>query len=200
MLTSFLPSLNSAVQSALIGDWTPLLKAAGTSGKEWADNAPCANYNSDLFFPEVEYPWSDPEQVRRDHGSALREPLSACAACPLSVSARCLVESLRHEDRYGIRAGLLASERPALLTAWKSRIDHEAVSAVLRGVPATITRLEREEVLSLLSADRSLNLDAAARGLAISGKYLSQLLRDHQQQLWNLTDPMHASTGGAINE
>ncbi|WP_159399828.1 WhiB family transcriptional regulator [Streptomyces alboflavus] len=197
---NFSPSLNSAVQSALKEDWDPLLEAAGTSGRQWEDNAPCASYSSDLFFPEVEHPWSDPEQIRRDHSSSLREPLSVCASCPLSVSARCLVESLRQEDKYGIRAGLLASERRALLTAWKSRIDSEAVSAALRGVPTALTSLEREEALSRLSADPSLNTDAAARGMAVSSKYLFQLLRDHQQHLCDIADPIHASIGGASDE
>ncbi|MGA4842151.1 WhiB family transcriptional regulator [Streptomyces sp. G45] len=177
------PSLSSAVKSALNDNWTPLLDATEEAkGKRWTDNAPCAEFRTDLFFPEVEHPWSDPDQIRRDHGSSLREPFNACARCPFPVSARCLVEALRHEDKYGIRAGLLSSERAPLLTAWKARIDSAAVSTALRGVPTTLTTLEREEAISRLASDPSLDPAVAARGLGMSSKYVFQLLRDHHQR------------------
>ncbi|GAA2929370.1 hypothetical protein GCM10010524_66460 [Streptomyces mexicanus] len=90
-------------------------------GKHWADNARCTGRDADLFFPGSDDPWISPEKVRRRQGSSLNRPLNLCAACPLPVASRCLVEALRQDDEYGIRAGLLASERSLLRQAWKQR-------------------------------------------------------------------------------
>ncbi|MEU5545144.1 WhiB family transcriptional regulator [Streptomyces sioyaensis] len=89
--------------------------------KHWAESARCAGRDSELFFPGSDAPWITPEEVQRRQGIFLNRPLSLCADCPLAVAARCLVEALRQNDSYGIRGGLLASERPPLQHAWKQR-------------------------------------------------------------------------------
>ncbi|MGW8329426.1 WhiB family transcriptional regulator [Streptomyces sp. NPDC055897] len=170
------------IQAARDGDWRPLLEAAGPeSGKHWAEKARCSGQDPELFTPLSDGPREDPDEVRQLQGIALNRPLNFCASCPLAVAAQCLVESLRLDDEYGIRAGLLASERSALRDSWKRRIDAEAVSAVLRGVPVVLNEAERGEVISRFAGDPTLNADHVAWGLGIPRKYLWQLVREHNQ-------------------
>ncbi|MFF3157994.1 WhiB family transcriptional regulator [Streptomyces sp. NPDC057910] len=174
--------IRELVEAARDGNWNPLLGAAAQSGGErWAENARCSGQDPELFTPLSDGPREDPDEVRQFQGIALNRPLNFCASCPLAVAAQCLVESLRLDDEYGIRAGLLASERLALRNAWKHRIDAEAVSAVLRGVPVVLNEVEREEVISRFAGDPTLNADHVAWGLGIPRKYLWQLARDHNQ-------------------
>lgn len=88
-------------------------------------------------------PREDPDIVKRKLGISLNRPRNLCASCPLSVAARRLVESLRDDDEFGIRAGLLASERSPLRAAWQGRVNEEAVQAALHGSTAALSRLER---------------------------------------------------------
>ncbi|MCC3767684.1 WhiB family transcriptional regulator [Streptomyces sp. UNOC14_S4] len=175
--------MSRLVKTALNGDWAPLLEAAANMpGKHWAEDARCADKKIGAFFPHTDVPWADPDQVRRSQGIALNRPLNLCAACPLATAARCLVESLRHGDEYGIRGGLLASERQNLLRSWNNRIDAESVAAVLRGVPTVLGTREREEVISRFAADPTMDANRVARGLGIPTKYLRQLTREYQQR------------------
>ncbi|MFE0177968.1 WhiB family transcriptional regulator [Streptomyces sp. NPDC059002] len=192
------PGIEAAVHAALSGDWAPLLEAASeTPGKNWAENARCAGQRVEIFFPDAEEPWSDPDQVRRTQGIALNRPLNLCAACPLAVAARCLIESLRNDEEYGIRAGLLASERSELLSCWKRRVDDTAVSAALRGVTTLLTAREREEVVAQFVADPMLGATRVARGLGISSKYLWQLAREHRQRHTPAAAPSSVSVAKA---
>ncbi|MFE6737562.1 WhiB family transcriptional regulator [Streptomyces tubercidicus] len=114
--------IEEAAESALHGNWAPLLDAAREApGKHWAEDARCAGRDINLFFPGSDTPWISPDEVRHTYGLLLNRPLNLCADCPLAVAARCLVEALRQDARYGIRGGLLASERSALHHAWKQR-------------------------------------------------------------------------------
>lgn len=174
--------MGDLIKAARNGEWGPLLRAAAlTPGKHWAENSRCSGQDPELFTPLSDGPREDPDEVRHFQGITLNRPLNFCASCPLAVAARCLVESLRLDDEYGIRAGLLASERSALRGAWKRRIDAEAVSAVLRGVPTVLNEAEREEVISRFASDPILNATRVAWGLGIPRKYLWQLVREHNQ-------------------
>ncbi|MFB6533054.1 WhiB family transcriptional regulator [Streptomyces noursei] len=114
--------MKAIVEAARHGDWSPLLDAAsGAPGKHWAEDARCAGRDTNQFFPGSDTPWMSSAEVRRRFGVALNRPLNVCADCPLAVAARCLVEALRQDARYGIRGGLLASDRSALHHAWKQR-------------------------------------------------------------------------------
>ncbi|MFC7928734.1 WhiB family transcriptional regulator [Streptomyces cinereoruber] len=175
--------IDHLVESGMHGDWDPLLKAAApVSTATWMATARCAGQDTEAFFPESEHPWSDPEQVRRTQGISLNRPLNFCADCPLAAKARCLVESLRHGDQYGIRAGLLASERAELLEAWKDRVDETAVSTALRGVPVLLSAAERDTVIAAVAEDANVNPERARQGLGIDRKYLWQLVRGYKQR------------------
>ncbi|MEV0278604.1 WhiB family transcriptional regulator [Streptomyces sp. NPDC050610] len=185
--------IGELIQAAHGGDWSPLLKAASLeSERHWAENAQCLGADPEIFSPLSDGPREIPETVRRFQGISLNRPLNFCASCPVAVAARCLVESLRLNDEYGIRAGMLASERSPLRHAWQRRFDEEAVSAVLRGVPVTVNEGERAEVISRLAGDPTLNADHIARGLGIPRKYVWQLVRDHKK-----SSPPVASASGA---
>ncbi|MFJ8385600.1 WhiB family transcriptional regulator [Streptomyces sp. NPDC094438] len=189
-------SINAFIEAARHGNWGPLLGAAAeVPGKHWAEDARCSGQDTDLFTPLSDGPREDPDEVRHFQGTALNRPLNFCASCPLAVAARCLVESLRLDDEYGIRAGLLASERSDLRNSWKLRIDAEAVSAVLRGVPVALSEAEREEVISRFAADPTMNATHVAWGLGIPRKYLWQLAREHNQS--SAPAPSTAISSGA---
>ncbi|WP_224059164.1 WhiB family transcriptional regulator [Streptomyces kanamyceticus] len=187
-------SIGVAVQAAREGNWTPLVEAAADApGKNWAEKAQCSGRMADTFFPTAEHPWSDPDQVRHAQGIALNAPLKLCATCPLAVAARCLVESLRSDDEYGIRAGLLASERSELRRSWKQRLDSTAISAALRGVTTLLSAHERQEVVARFAADPMIGADRVARGLGVPSKYLWQLAREHKQRYAPATSPAPTS-------
>ncbi|MDX3388180.1 WhiB family transcriptional regulator [Streptomyces niveiscabiei] len=180
-------TINALIESARQGDWTPLLETAReVPGKNWPEKALCSGLDfEDDFFPESEHPWSDPDQIRESHADTLRLPLALCSACPLSVAARCLVDALRYEDRYGIRAGLLAPEREDLLSLWKTRVNAEAVAAVLQGVTTLLNSAERTAVIAQVAEDPEVDAHLAARGLGIPIKYLWQLVREHKKRSTN---------------
>ncbi|GAA3162204.1 MULTISPECIES: WhiB family transcriptional regulator [Streptomyces] len=114
------PALNRVVDSALFGDWEPLLNAAeGTPREKWGERAQCSASEPDQFFLDSDTPWVSPVEVRIKEKFALSAPMRVCRECPFSVSARCLVEALRQGDAFGIRGGLLASERSSLQRMWK---------------------------------------------------------------------------------
>ncbi|MET8980932.1 WhiB family transcriptional regulator [Streptomyces sp. NPDC004539] len=177
-------TIETLVESARQGDWTPLLEnAREVQGKNWPEKALCSGLDfEDDFFPESEHPWSDPDQIRESHADSLRLPLALCSACPLSVAARCLVDALRYEDRYGIRAGLLAPEREVLLSLWKTRVNADSVAAVLQGVTTLLNSAERAAVVARVAEDPEINARLAAQGLGIPIKYLWQLVREHKKR------------------
>lgn len=175
------PGIGDLIDAARRGDWSPLLDAAVPgAGKHWAEQAGCSGQDTELFMPPSDGPREDPAAVRRIQGISLNLVLNFCASCPVAVAAQCLVESLQLDVEYGIRAGLLAAERSVLRDAWKRRIDAEAVSAVLRGVPVVLTEAEHEEVIARFAGDPALNADLVARGLGINRKYLWQLARAYK--------------------
>lgn len=177
-------TINTLAEKARQGDWNPLLKISReVPGNRWAEKSACSRLGpDDTFFPESEHPWSDPEQVREACADSLAVPLGLCSACPLAVAARCLVEAMRCEDRYGIRGGLLASERERLLSSWKKRVDEKVVEAVLQGVTALLNSAERAAVIARVAEDPDVQPRLAARGLGIPVKYLWQLVREHKQR------------------
>ncbi|MGW4883483.1 WhiB family transcriptional regulator [Streptomyces murinus] len=171
------------VEAAYQGDWSPLIKQSKKApGKNWAVNARCANQNPDLFLPAGDGPQKDPEAVKASLGFSLNRPRNFCASCPLAVAARCLVESLKDDDQFGIRAGLLASERSALRSAWQERVDEEAVEAALKGATAVLSKDERKAAVARFATDPSLDPAAVARGLGISREYLLKLARRHREK------------------
>ena len=192
------PDMTVIVDSALRGDWTLLLETAShTEEKNWAEKARCAGQVTDIFLPPSDGPREDAEEVRRKEGEALDFALGFCAACPVSVAARCLLEALRQDEEYGIRAGLLACERAELRDAWKRRVDTEAVSAALRGVTTLLSRQEREEVVARFANEQGLDADRVAQGLGVSRKYLWQLVREYRQRVRQGVTSASASERGA---
>ncbi|MFJ4800107.1 WhiB family transcriptional regulator [Streptomyces murinus] len=181
------------IEAAHKGDWSPLIKQSKkASGKDWAKNARCANQNPDIFLPLGDGPRKDPEVVKSRLGSSLNRPRNFCAACPLAVAARCLVESLKDDDEFGIRAGLLASERSALRSAWQKRVGEEAVEAALQGATAVLSKDEREAAIARFAADPSLDPVAVARGLGVTREYLLKLARRHRAKeasMWAESSP-----------
>lgn len=174
--------IHSLTEAASRGDWGPLIEAAQKApGKHWAENAKCAGQGTAAFVPAGDGPTVDPDLVKKRQGISLNRPLNFCASCPLAVAARCLVESLRHDDEYGIRAGLLASERRELRGAWKRRVDNSAVSAAVRGATSVLSDAEREEVVAAFASDPSLSPEDVARGLGVTHEYLLTLVRRHRK-------------------
>lgn len=173
----------SLTEAAYQGDWHPLVEAADQApGKRWAEQAQCDGHDTDMFFPLADGPHGVPDEVKAKLGSSLAHPLSLCASCPLTVAARCLVESLRYDEWFGIRAGLLASERSPLRTAWKERSDEEAVSNALRGATRALSKVERESAVARFVADPSLDPAIVARGLGVTRGYLQKLAWRYRQR------------------
>ncbi|MFJ2818490.1 WhiB family transcriptional regulator [Streptomyces sp. NPDC087294] len=170
------------VEAAHQGNWLPLTEEAKKApGKHWAESAQCANQDVDIFFPFWDRPRADPEFVKSNLGASLNRPRNLCAACPLAVAARCLVESLNDDDEFGIRAGLLASERSALRRAWQKRVDLSAVESTLQGCTAALSKVERDAVIARFATDPSLDAAAVARGLGVSHEYLLKLARRYRK-------------------
>lgn len=178
--------IHSLAEAACQGNWSPLLKAAKQApGKNWAEHARCAGRDTEMFVPLGDGPHEEPDDVKEKlakAGISLTRPLSLCASCPLAVAARCLTESLRHDDEFGIRAGLLASERSPLRVAWQQRVDEEAISAALRGSTAALSKGEREAVVARYASDPSSDPAAAARGLGVTREYLRKLAWRHRKR------------------
>ncbi|WP_405686062.1 WhiB family transcriptional regulator [Streptomyces sp. NBC_01387] len=176
-------NIYSLTEAAYQGHWAPLIRESAKSpGKHWAEKARCSDHDTDIFVPREDGPREDPEGVRSRLGAALNRPLNLCASCPLAVAARCLVESLRSDDEFGIRAGLLASERSALRAAWQQRVDEEAVQSTLRGATHALSKVERDEVIARFAVDPSLEPSAVARGLGVTHEYLLKLARRHRER------------------
>ncbi|MFE4633109.1 WhiB family transcriptional regulator [Streptomyces sp. NPDC056773] len=139
------------------------------------ERARCAGQDPELFMPSSDGPHEDPVEARLLSGPTLNRALNFCAACPLPVAARCLLESLEQGTHYGIRGGLLASERRLLRTSWSSRLRDEAVSATLQGAVMALSPAERREVVRRFAVDQAHDDSVVARGLGIPRSSLVRL-------------------------
>ncbi|MYU02191.1 hypothetical protein GTY74_34190 [Streptomyces sp. SID8350] len=139
------------------------------------------NQDINMFVPLADGPREDPDVVKTKMGIALHRPRNLCGSCPVAVAARCLVESLKDDDEYGIRGGLLASERAALRRAWQDRESESAVEDALRGCTAPLTKPAREAVIARFATDPSLDAAAVARGLGVRREYLLKLARRYRK-------------------
>ncbi|MFI6372397.1 WhiB family transcriptional regulator [Streptomyces sp. NPDC050546] len=175
--------IRGLIEAAHRGDWSPLIEESKKApGKHWAEEAKCSNQDIDIFFPPGDGPREDHEIVKNKLGTALNRPRNLCASCPLAVASRCLVESLGDDDEFGIRAGLLASERYTLRAAWQQRLNTESVQRALHGCTAILTEAERKAVIAQFDADPSLEPSAVARGLGVTHEYLLKLARRHRKK------------------
>ncbi|MEU4205332.1 WhiB family transcriptional regulator [Streptomyces sp. NPDC026294] len=178
-----LTEIDVIVDAARNGQWSPLLDAAGHAhSKEWAGQAACASEEPEQFFPQGDAPGKSPDVVRGARKGELIRPLLLCAHCPTPVAARCLLEALELGSEYGIRAGLLASERTDIHHAWNNRVDAEKISAALRGNTAALSPAEESELVTTLSNDPQLSRKHAARAMGIKYSYLMQLIRDERKR------------------
>ncbi|MFD6468966.1 WhiB family transcriptional regulator [Streptomyces goshikiensis] len=176
-------TISDLSEAALRGNWGPIIRESKKArGKYWAESARCSGRDTDMFFPPGDSPQSDPMETVERLGLSLVKPLNLCAACPLTTAARCLVESLRNDEEFGIRGGMIASERSALRTSWQGRLDTDAVGRALNGSTAALSKAERREVIARFAADSSLDAAAVARGLGITHEYLLKLARAHRQR------------------
>lgn len=80
----------AARSSKLQSDWVD----------DWTQDAACADYDPDIWFPE----WPKPNE----YGLARQ----ICRLCP--VRKECLIESLERDDKYGMFGGLTPGEREKL--------------------------------------------------------------------------------------
>ncbi|MGW1123839.1 WhiB family transcriptional regulator [Streptomyces sp. NPDC002526] len=169
-------------EAARKGDWIPLVEESKKApGKHWAELARCGNEDVNIFVPPADGPREDPDLVKSKLGISLNRPRNLCASCPLPVAARCLVESLKDDDEYGIRGGLLAAERSELRQAWQRRDIEKAAEAALRGCTDPLTKPAREAVIARFANDPSLNSAAVARGLGVTHEYLLKLARRYRK-------------------
>ncbi|MGW7292822.1 WhiB family transcriptional regulator [Streptomyces xiamenensis] len=170
--------IRDLIEAAHRGDWSPLLEESKKApGKHWAEEARCSNQEVDIFVPLGDGPHKDPETVKLHLGISINRARNLCASCPLAVAARCMVESLRDDDEFGIRAGLLACERSPLRAAWQNRVDEEAVSRALQGSTSPLSKGEREAVIARFAAENpaAVDADVVARALGITREYLLKL-------------------------
>ncbi|MGW2840561.1 WhiB family transcriptional regulator [Streptomyces sp. NPDC001493] len=176
-------TISDLAGAALRGDWGPLISASEKSqGKHWAENAACVGRDTSMFFPSGDGPQSDPEKTAERLGLSLVRPLNLCANCPLTTAARCLIDSIRNDEAFGIRGGLMASERSALRFSWRTRTNEAAIQRALRGSTATLSKAERSEVIARFATDPSIDAAAVARGLGVSHDYLLKLARIYRQK------------------
>lgn len=99
------PTVSHLAQSALQGDWNPLVgESRKASGKHWAEDAKCDGQDTEIFFPTGDGPQEDPVETAKRLRLALVKPLNLCASCPLATAARCLVESLRDNEEFEFEA------------------------------------------------------------------------------------------------
>uniref|UniRef100_A0AAU2VVU8 WhiB family transcriptional regulator n=1 Tax=Streptomyces sp. NBC_00008 TaxID=2903610 RepID=A0AAU2VVU8_9ACTN len=174
--------ISSLIKAAHQGNWLPLLEESKKApGKHWAESARCANEDINMFVPLADGPREDPDVVKAKLGISLNRPRNFCASCPVAVAARCLVESLKDDDEYGIRGGLLASERSELRRAWQDRDTEKAVEGALRGCTSPLTKPAREAVIARFATDPSLEAAAVARGLGVTHEYLLKLARRYRK-------------------
>ncbi|MFH8359565.1 WhiB family transcriptional regulator [Streptomyces anulatus] len=174
--------ISGLIEAAHRGNWLPLIEESKkASGKHWAEYARCANQDINIFVPLADGPREEPDSVKAKLGISLNRPRNLCASCPLAVAARCLVESLKDDDEYGIRGGLLASERAELRRAWQDRDIEKAVEGALRGCTAVLTKPARDAVIARFATDPSLDAAAVARGLGVTHEYLLKLARRYRK-------------------
>lgn len=76
----------------------PVAIPLGTSEREWAPYALCAQTDPEAYFPEK--------------GGSTREAKQVCRACP--VRPNCLEWALIHDVRFGVWGGLSERERRKL--------------------------------------------------------------------------------------
>ncbi|MFI5803376.1 WhiB family transcriptional regulator [Streptomyces sp. NPDC051561] len=164
-----------------------ILTALDADSRNWAEDAACTGSKTEDFFPAGDGFDRSPAAVKSraaDEGTPLQRSLNACARCPLATQARCLIEALELGTEYGIRAGLLASEREDLHKGWDQRIREESVSNALSGVPSGLSAAEFKEAISRFANDQSAyDKDQAARGLGLSRKYLLKLARNERRSV-----------------
>ncbi|MFJ2414340.1 WhiB family transcriptional regulator [Streptomyces brevispora] len=174
--------ISGLIEAAHRGNWLPLIEESKKApGKHWAEYARCANQDINIFVPLADGPREEPDAVKAKLGVSLNRPRNLCASCPLAVAARCLVESLKDDDEYGIRGGLLASERAELRRAWQDRDIEKAVEGALRGCTAVLTKPARDAVIARFATDPSLDAAAVARGLGVTHEYLLKLARRYRK-------------------
>ncbi|MFD5253126.1 WhiB family transcriptional regulator [Streptomyces bobili] len=174
--------ISGLIEAAHQGNWLPLIEESKKApGKHWAEYARCANQDINIFVPLADGPREEPDTVKAKLGVSLNRPRNLCASCPLAVAARCLVESLKDDDEYGIRGGLLASERAELRRAWQDRDIEKAVEGALRGCTAALTKPARDAVIARFATDPSLDAVAVARGLGVTHEYLLKLARRYRK-------------------
>ncbi|RXS80542.1 hypothetical protein EST92_17315 [Streptomyces sp. TM32] len=172
----------SLIEAARQGNWLPLIgESKKAPGKHWAESARCANQDINIFVPLCDGPREDPDLVKAKLGIHLNRPRNLCASCPLAVAARCLVESLKDDDEFGIRGGLLASERSELRRAWQERVNEKAVEGALQGCTAVLSKTARDAVIARFATDPSLDAAAVARGLGVTHEYLLKLARRYRK-------------------
>jgi WhiB family redox-sensing transcriptional regulator len=93
-------------------DPTPRPRFAEPEDDSWRDDAACQHADPDLFFPD------DGDHV------AAAQAVAVCRGCP--VINACLSDALDTRERFGIRGGLTAKQRRALLTARHRTAEHRA--------------------------------------------------------------------------
>ncbi|MCH0566966.1 WhiB family transcriptional regulator [Streptomyces sp. MUM 2J] len=174
--------ISGLIEAAHQGNWLPLIEESKKApGKHWAESARCTNQDINMFVPLADGPREDPDVVKTKLGISLNRPRNFCGSCPLAVAARCLVESLKDDDEYGIRGGLLASERAGLRLAWQDRDTEKAVESALRGCTAPLTKPARDTVIARFATDPTLDAAAVARGLGVTHEYLLKLARRYRK-------------------
>lgn len=185
--------ISGLIEAAHRGNWLPLIEESKRApGKHWAEYARCANQDINIFVPLADGPREEPDTVKAKLGVSLNRPRNLCASCPVAVAARCLVESLKDDDEYGIRGGLLASERAELRRAWQDRDIEKAVEGALRGCTAALTKPARDAVIARFATDPALDAAAVARGLGVTHEYLLKLARRYRKsQAGRGTPPLH---------
>lgn len=185
------------VASARSGDWNPLVLASlETESRHWTDSAACAGRRTEDFFPDGDAFDRNPTVVKtraQEAGNLLQRSLNTCARCPLATQARCLLEALEQEAAYGVRAGLLASEREDLHMGWKRRVRDRAVLSALNGVSTSLSQAEFKEAISRFArSQNTYEANRTARGLGISRSYLLQLVR-HERKKSEYLPSKHAA-------
>lgn len=174
--------ITSLIEAAHQGNWLPLIEESKKApGKHWAESARCTNQDINMFVPLADGPREDPDVVKTKLGISLNRARNLCGSCPLAVAARCLVESLKDDDEYGIRGGLLASERAELRRAWQDRDTEKAVEGALRGCTEPLTKPARDAVIARFATDPSLDAATVARGLGVTHEYLLKLARRYRK-------------------
>lgn len=170
--------INTLSAAAFHGDWNPLFRESEKArGKHWAKEASCANRDiDDAFFPKGDGPREDLHEAAERLALSIVRPMNLCASCPLHVAARCLVDSIEHDDEWGIRGVLLASESSQLRLAWRQRVDDRVVERALRGATAPLSKGEREAIITRFAEDSSaLDAVTVARALGITRDYFLKL-------------------------